>query len=231
MPTVRTGDIRGAYVGEREAGAMLMGNKIIWNRTALYTRTNNSAPAVPDWATFFTAILVGGGAGGQAGNGGVGSQGSGGRSGDVRFVSDSIHPGSSLSLVIGKGGSGGRSASLEYGRSGTSTTLSYLKYGSSSRSSTSAAGGTGITGNPTAGSPYITSGQGGRYYSSHRGGTSTMTIGSGGQGNAGTGTNGGGGAGGNGGFFNNYTPGGRGGDGWFQIQFYGVDPLAYQAYR
>ena len=102
MPTVRTGDIRGAYVGEREAGAMLMGNKIIWNRTALYTRTNNSAPAVPDWATFFTAILVGGGAGGQAGNGGVGSQGAGGRSGDVRFVSDSIHPGSSLSLVIGK---------------------------------------------------------------------------------------------------------------------------------
>ena len=72
MPTVRTGDIRGAYVGEREAGAMLMGDKIIWNRTAMYTRTNNSAPAVPDWATFFTAILVGGGAGGQAGNGGVG---------------------------------------------------------------------------------------------------------------------------------------------------------------
>ena len=64
-------------MGEREAGAMLMGDKIIWNRTAMYTRTNNSAPAVPDWATFFTAILVGGGAGGQAGNGGVGSQGSG----------------------------------------------------------------------------------------------------------------------------------------------------------
>ena len=228
MPTVRAGDIRGVYAGTREAGAMLMGDRLVWNKTALYTRTDNSAPSVPDWATFFTVILVGGGAGGQAGDGGNRAAGVGGRAGNVHFVSDSIQPGSRLTLSLGRGGVGGSGSSRALGRSGGSTGMYYYKYGSSSRSFIEARGGSNRMSSQMGGSTTLSPNIAGRYYQSHTGRSSSMTIGHGPSGNGHNGSNGAGGSGGNGGIFNNYSSGGRGGDGWFQIQFYGVDPLAYR---
>lgn len=226
MPTVNARDIKGAYVGTREAGALLMGNKLIWNRTAKYTRTNSNIPNAPVWATFFTAILVGGGAGGRKGLNVYGIAGKGGSAGDVEFVADSIHPGSSLSLVIGQGGAASPYNGFHKKSIGGDTVLQYRKYGASNQSTARAAGGADSAGVQHGEPTYITASKGGRYYSSHTGSDSRLTIGSAATRSGAAGVNGGGGSGGDGarGFFDKEDEGGRGGNGWFQIQFYGIDP-------
>lgn len=224
MPLVNQSDITDVRLGTVEAGALLAGDKLIWNRRSQYTRSSPGVYTlnVPSWASFMTYILVGGGAGGTAGV--YGSTGKGGRAGDTKMDGVEIQPGSSISIDVPTGGRGGTSSQSP--EPGKPASIVYNKT-VSSRTSIVASRGVGQTGalNGANGThlrplsyPYLSA------HLDDPNGVFTLPAAGGSPGEAGR--FGGGGAGGqSGSFFTSAGDGGAGGDGYAQVVFFGVDPL------
>ena len=229
MTTVDLSHFLNFTVENEVPSGVVIGGDVYSERRIIIRSGNTTATTtvdynIPRWATSFSYMLVGGGAGGTDGDGAWGGNGRGGRSGEAIVGYRAIRTShTTLQVKLGYGG--------VRGSAGTDSTITHA--GMVIR----AAGGFGqvsrqngdyvrisethenvpesdmwldrlaITRNNSAGldRPVI------------------YQLTGGGIGNAGPGQNGGGGAGGNGGIFGNYTPGGRGGGGYVKLVFYGID--------
>lgn len=224
MPLVNQSDITDVRLGTTEAGALLAGDKLVWNRRAQYTHSNPGRYTidVPTWATFMTYILVGAGAGGSVGS--DTNYGSGGAAGKTEMGGVEILPGSSIGINIPTGARGG-TASQSPGK-GSLASISYRK-SVSSRTSLTALGGRAQTGGLAgAAAPHLRPNSS-PYLAAHLddpNGEFTLPTAGSSPGEAGR--VGGGGAGGQrGSRFTSAGDGGAGGDGYAQVVFFGVDPL------
>lgn len=172
--------------------------------------------AIPGWSNFVDAVYLSGGASGQTGSGAINTAGKGGQAG--QWGAATIQRGSvslpwdasSLSVVIGSGGSRPASSDFQAPNPGGRTSVSYTVGGT-------VYFGYGIDG----GSGTVSSGQNGAAPGNFSFNGKTYNGGTGGTGNAGAGTvPGGAGAGGNGGIFGSRTQGGAGAAGRVWLRFY-----------
>ena len=227
MPMINQSDITDVRMGLIEAGALLAGDNLIWNRRAQYTRPTPGQffLKVPEWASFFTYIIAGGGAGG--GSADTRNDGTGGSAGEVKVGGEEVAAGTNMTLQVGAGGSGARynpRSSRSSGSTGDETIITYNK-GTSRYPVLIAAGGSSSTGGVPGQQGAWLDYRWHQYLAEHlddprgtfqesRSGSSYSESGRVGGGGAG------GGAGGRGG-----GNGGAGGDGYAQVVFFGIDPL------
>lgn len=227
MPMINQSDITDVRLGTVEAGALLAGDNLIWNRRAQYTRPTPGEffLKVPEWASFFTYIIAGGGAGG--GSADTRNYGTGGSAGEVKVGGEEVAAGTNMTLQVGAGGSGARynpRSSRSAGSTGNETIITYNK-GTSRYPVLIAYGGSSSTGGVPGQQGAWLDYRWHQYLAEHlddprgtfqdsRSGSSYSESGRVGGGGAG------GGAGGRGG-----GNGGAGGDGYAQVVFFGVDPL------
>lgn len=221
MPEVTKSSIEDVRLGTRMVGALLAGTYELYVRfeKLSYNTPGSFTFTLPYWATAYGVVMSGGGGGGQAGNGGNGNRGNGGQGGGIYRLwgrlSDSTNR--TFSYVIGAGGAGGTSSHATGGTGGTTSITTpfsdvYTAEGGAAYPTMTTQNG-GVT-EMYASEPFH------KYFNvPHK---AIITNGPAGTGNGGSGTRGGGGAGGNGGLFNNYTNGGKGGDGFVDIYVWGL---------
>lgn len=223
MTLVNYSDISDIRIGDVEAGALLAGSNLVWNRRVAvseYSGAGAHTAQVPSWANFITVLLVGGGASGIAPESLFGFD-YGGAAGEIVLKGVSVTSNSSIRLNVGTGG--GVSTSGQ--NTGSPTRIDYIDHLGRSLSIT-AAGGEGkstqvSSGNNGSGTAGI-SPQENEYVTYHTGGggipPGKETLkpsnlyrngvrGAGGSGKA------------------SGPKVGAGGDGYAQIVFFGVDPL------
>lgn len=208
--------------------------------TETYSIPGTYSFSVPAGVTAILAKTVGGGGGGQAGNGnysGTGGAGAGGAAGATVDQVINVLPGSTLSIVVGAGGTGGaafvQGGTSPDGQPGGNGSASFI----TGFANTVANGGAGghkaaNQGNFPAGNfAGAWDGDGGSWWYGYQGANSTLgTGGSGGQIYT-NGSNGALGSGGGGGSASNFSPndwsssGGNGGGGYVSITPYVNVPL------
>lgn len=214
------------HLGDKHIGALLAGDKLVYNRVEEWRKTTPGTLAmdIPEWASFMSIFISGGGAGGGYGVTGEHRTSYGGGAGEMKLETIDLvaNPGRRARVNIGAGGAGRGYSRTDGGGSNGSVTRFM---GWNSQSNWSAAGGT--TRNDTAGEAkgwnsmpenharWLNRTPGSRYYPQTGGAAHDRTPGNGRMGGgggqktslAGSGT------------------GGRGGDGFAIIHFFGIDPM------
>ena len=223
MPEVTASSIVDVRLGTQMVGALMAGNREIYVRfeKRSFTTPGTFSFTLPSWASGYGVLLSGGGAGGRAGNGGNTNRGNGGQGGDIFAIWGKLGSSSDrvLSGTIGAGGNGGTSSHAYGQNGGVTTVINHVSNvysaagGVGNPTMTTQAGGTKATVLTDPFHKFLNSRLDSYYYN-----------GPAGSGNGGTGQRGGGGAGGNGGIFNNYTRGGKGGNGFVDIYVWGMPP-------
>ena len=222
MSEINASSIEDVRLGTQLVSALMVGNRkffVRYNKTT-YSTPGNYTMNLPDWVTGYAVIMSGAGGGGQAGDGGGGASGNGGRGGGIQafFGTMESYTDKVMKITVGAAGAGGRK-STALGRAGGDTTVTSPK-----SSLFTAAGGTG---NPSSGkrdggiTTTTFSDTFSKYVNLVPG--TTYTNGPGGT-SGGSGRLGGGGSGGSGGIFNSYKYGGKGGDGFVEIYYWGFPP-------
>lgn len=210
------------HLGDTHIGALLAGDKLVYNRVEEWRKTTPGTLAmdIPEWASFMSIFISGGGASGAFH---PRSNGGGGSGGQLRLLTVDLaaNPGRRASVTVGAGGSPLRSVS-PYGNDGAPTRFS----GWNAQSTWTADGGVTRTGTheengseggwnslPEREARYLNRTPGSRYR--------PQTAGSSGHRSGSDGSMGGGG-----GKNRHHATGqsGAGGDGFAIIHFFGVDP-------
>lgn len=228
MPMINQADITDVRMGPIEAGALLAGDNLIWNRVEEWRKTTPGTLAmdIPEWASFMSIFISGGGASGGYRNSELPAQkGGGGGGGQIRLLTIDLteNPGRSASVNVGAGGRPITSTSM-YGNSGGATRFN----GWNAQSTWTANGGGPRTGEgefdgtedgwnwlPEREALYLNRAPGSRYRPQTAGRSHIMSPSSGEMG------------GGGGKVLNNLggRASGAGGDGFAIIHFFGIDPV------
>lgn len=228
MPMINQADITDVRMGLIEAGALLAGDNLIWNRVEEWRKTTPGTLAVdvPEWASFMSIFISGGGASGGYRNSELREQkGGGGGGGQIRLLTIDLteNPGRRASVNVGAGGRPITSVS-NYGNSGGATRFN----GWNAQSTWTANGGAPRTGEgefdgtedgwnwlPEREALYLNRAPGSRYRPQTAGRAHIMNPSSGEMG------------GGGGKLINNLggRSSGAGGDGFAIIHFFGIDPV------
>lgn len=223
MPLVNQSDITDVRLGTTEAGALLAGDKLVWNRRVAvseYSGAGSYTLQVPSWANFMTVLLVGGGSSGIPQEG-IFRLGRGGAAGETELIGSEVRPHTRIDITVGSGGSGG--LYIKNQNPGNVSRIRFRSYTNTVLTRT-AAGGQGPSTHATV--MYYGDGTLGispnenKYVIHHTGGEGIPagketeepknTSRDGVRGAGGTGSTGG---------------VGSGGDGYAQVVFFGVDPL------
>ncbi|MDK8550752.1 hypothetical protein QP907_00230 [Corynebacterium pseudodiphtheriticum] len=214
------------HLGDTHIGALLAGDKLVYNRVEEWRKTTPGTLAmdIPEWASFMTIFISGGGAGGGYGTVAEYKSSYGGGAGEMKLETIDLvaNPGRRARVNVGAGGAGRGYSRTDGGGSNGSVTRFM---GWNSQSNWSAAGGTtrnnaageakGWNSMPENHARWLNRTPGSRYYPQTGGAAHGRNPGSGRMGGgggqktslAGSGT------------------GGRGGDGFAIIHFFGIDPM------
>ena len=233
MPMINQADITDVRMGLIEAGALLAGDNLIWNRVEEWRKTTPGTLAVdvPEWASFMSILISGGGASGAYGTERSRYGFGGGGHGQLRLLTVDLvsNPGRRASVNVGGGGSA-RTSPGGGGNSGGVTRFN----GWDAQSTWTASGGEpirdasqtdgtddGWNSLPEREARYLNRAPGSRYRPQTAGSGHSLSPSSGSMG-------------GGGGVLNS-TLGGRssgaGGDGFAIIHFFGVDPVSNEPLR
>lgn len=214
------------HLGDKHIGALLAGDRLVYNRVEEWRKTTPGTLAmdIPEWASFMSIFISGGGAGGGYGVTGEYRTSYGGGAGEMKLETIDLvaNPGRRARVNIGAGGAGRGYSSRDGGGSNGSITRFM---GWNAQSNWSAAGGTtrnnpageakGWNSMPENHARWLNRAPGSRYYPQVGGNAHDRNPGAGRMGGgggqktslAGSGT------------------GGRGGDGFAIIHFFGIDPM------
>lgn len=227
MPVFTAMTPESVHLGDKHIGALLAGDKLVYNRVEEWRKTTPGTLAmdIPEWASFMSIFISGGGASGGYGvNQGFSANAGGGGGGQLRLLTIDLvsNPGRRASVTVGAGG-GAVTSATNGGRPGGFTRFN----GWNAQSTWTASGGEPRSGRgqtdgtddgwdslPERESRYLNREPGARYR--------PQTAGRGHSLNPTSGEMGGGGG------LLNGTIGGRssgaGGDGFAIIHFFGIDP-------
>lgn len=213
------------HLGDKHVGALLAGDKLVYNRVEEWRKTTpgNLSMDIPEWASFMSIFISGGGAGGGYGILSEWNPSYGGGAGQMKLETIDLvaNPGRRATVTVGAGGAGrGYSNTDGGGSNGASTRFS----GWNARSTWTASGGS--TRNNAAGegggwsslsenyARWLNRAPGSRYHPQVGGNAHDRNPGNGRMG----------GGGGQKTSFAGTATGGRGGDGFAIIHFFGIDP-------
>ena len=215
------------HLGDKHIGALLAGDKLVYNRVEEWRKTTPGTLAmdIPEWASFMSIFISGGGASGGYEYTPHSLSGGGGGGGQLRLLTVDLgsNPGRRASVTVGAGG-GALTSRRTYGNSGGSTRFN----GWNAQSTWTARGGEPRTGRgqrdgtadgwnrlPEREARYLNRAPGSRYYLQTAGRSDDLRPSAGSMG-------------GGGGLLNSVLAGrssGAGGDGFAIIHFFGIDPL------
>lgn len=227
MPVFTAMTPESVHLGDKHIGALLAGDKLVYNRVEEWRKTTPGTLGmdVPEWASFMSILISGGGASGAYGTRSINNTGGGGGGhGQLRLLTVDLvaNPGRRASVIVGAGGRALTSRG-DYGNPGGFTRFS----GWNAQSTWTAMGGDpGTPWNHYDGAAdgwirlsesearYLDRAPGSRYYPQIAGRGHSLSPTSGEMG-------------GGGGLLNNSLArrsSGAGGDGFAIIHFFGVDP-------
>lgn len=221
------------HLGDKHIGALLAGDKLVYNRVEEWRKTTPGTLGmdVPEWASFMSILISGGGASGAYGTERSRYGFGGGGHGQLRLLTVDLvsNPGRRASVTVGAGGSA-RTSPGGGGNSGGVTRFNgwdaqstWTASGGEPIRDASQTGGTddGWNSLPEREARYLNRAPGSRYRPQTAGRGDSLSPSSGEMG-------------GGGGVLNS-TLGGRssgaGGDGFAIIHFFGVDPVSNEPLR
>lgn len=222
MPVFTAMTPESVHLGDKHIGALLAGDKLVYNRVEEWRKTTPGSLAmdIPEWASFMSIFISGGGAGG--GNAIPHSYGGGAGQMKLETIDLAANPGRRATVNVGAGGAGGQSYRDDVGgSSGGSTRFA----GWNAQSTWTASGGStrndasgearGWGSMPENHARWLNRTPGSRYYPQTGGYAHNLSPGDGAMGGGGGQKTSRAGRGG----------GGRGGDGFAIIHFFGIDPM------